>query len=150
MAMLVVSSGSTAIQPALCRIEGSFPSTKISARSFGLQRTKFQKNRWRIACARADHSSEWRRECSELRVEIQALREALADAWMHDDMKLLELEKLVSALVHMCPPAQVGNVEQASAEARDRELLVTNFAIGRNEDESSEISKLDLEGTYFS
>jgi len=154
MAMLVVS---TAIRPVLLCVEAAPLSAKISARHFPLQRTKLHKNRWKIASARADdHASEWRRESRELRVEIQELQGALADAWMQDEMQLLELEKLVSALADVLYariPAEVGNVggnvEQASSEARDRELSVSNFATGRYEDEACEIANLELEGIYF-
>lgn len=149
--MLVVSA---ALRPPLHCVEAAPPSTKVSALHLPLQRTKLQKNRWRIASARADdHASEWRRETRELRVEIQELQAALADAWVQDEIQILELEKLVSELRDVLRariPAEVGNVvgngEQASSEARDRELSVANFAIGRNEDEASEISKLELEG----
>jgi len=149
MAMLVVS---TALRPPLHCIEAAPPSMKASALDFPLQRTKLHKNRWRTASARADdHASEWRRVSRELRVEVQELQAALADAWMQDEMQILELEKLVSALLLRARiPAEVGNVvgtvEQASSEARDRELSVTNSAIGRNENEASEISKPELEG----
>lgn len=144
MAMHVVSSAA-GIRPTLCSVGGGSLSTRFRARCFLLQRADVGKNRQRVSCAGADRPIEWRRECRELRVEIHELRGALADAWMQDEMSLLELEKQVSLLVGMyaCDPVRKVNFDQASDQ--DCEVSAASTAIAREEDEADVTALPQLE-----
>ena len=66
---------------------------------------------------------------------MHALRGALADAWLQDEMRLLELEKLLSALVAMYAP-------MPSDQAGDGEVS----AIASQEEEADSNTEPELEG----
>ena len=137
-----VVSGSTVIRPPLCSVEAASPSTQSRGCCFPLQRAQVGKNRWRVACAGVGHAGEWRRQCGELRAEMHELEAALADAWMQDEMNLIELEKLVSSLVAISYP----RAPHQASEARDGELSVPTSACARNEDVADANAEPELQG----